>query len=190
MMRCHGSRQRDSDRRGRSVTGALVIGSSALLAACAGRDSGALDEARAAVERARSDQTVAAYAPDKLQEAQGALRQTEVAFNSHAPQAELDHLAYLAEQRAAIAQATAEENAAQAEIEELGKEHDQLLLDSRDREIAALESELRLARPIAGWSSPWATSCSTSTGRSSPRAGTSRSRGSPTRCSRCRTATC
>jgi OOP family OmpA-OmpF porin len=138
----HGSRQRDSSRRGRFLAGAVVIGSAALLAACAGRSTGALDEARAAVDQARNDQTVVVHAPEKLQEAEEALRRTEVAFDSHSSQVEVDHLAYLAEQRAAIARATAEEQEAQTEIEKLAEEHDQLMLDSRDRQIAALEREL------------------------------------------------
>jgi len=148
-MRTHGFWRQDAGRR-RIVAGALVIGAGALLAACAGRDTRALDEARAAVDRARSDQTVVVHAPDKLQEAQQALQRTEVAYDSHAPQTELDHLAYLAKQRAAIAEASAEEQAAQAEIEELGKEHDELLLNSRDREIAALESELQARQTERG----------------------------------------
>ena len=139
------------------MAGTLVIGSGVLLAGCAGRNTGALDEARAAVERARADQTVVVYAPDKLQDAQEALRRTEVAYHSHGPRSS-DHFAYVAEQRAAIAQAIAGENAAQAEIEELGKEHDELLLEVAIARSPRSNPSCRPARPPAGWSSPWATS--------------------------------
>ena len=44
--------------RDRLLVGAILIGAGALLAACAGRDTQSLDEARSAVSEARTDQTV------------------------------------------------------------------------------------------------------------------------------------
>ena len=54
----------------------------------------------------------------------------------------MDHLAYLAEQRAGTAQALADERVALAEIDRLGEERDDLLVESRDRQIRVLETEL------------------------------------------------
>ena len=128
--------------RARLLVGASLIGASALLAACAGRDTRSVDEARSAVAAARTDQTVVTQAPEKLDEAEQALARTESALEARAPQVELDHHAYLAEQRAAIALATADEREALAEIEELGAERDRLMLGAREREIESLEEQL------------------------------------------------
>ena len=81
-------------------------------------------------------------APEKLDEAEQALARAEGALDARAPQVELDHLAYLAEQRAVVALATADEREALAEIEELGAERDQLMLGEREREIESLQEQL------------------------------------------------
>jgi OmpA-OmpF porin, OOP family len=127
-------------RRGAAL--ALVIGSAALLAACAGRSSASLEEARSAVAAARADQEVAAQAPESLSEAEQALDRAESAFGAGADQDEVDHLAYVAERRAGIAQAHADERVALAEMEQLGAERDDLLIEAREREIRVLETEL------------------------------------------------
>jgi outer membrane protein OmpA-like peptidoglycan-associated protein len=121
---------------------ALVIGSAALLGACAGRSSASLEEARSAVAAARADPEVVAQAPEPLAEAERALDRAESAFGAGADQDELDHLAYLAERRAGVAQALAEERVALAELEQLGEERDALLIEGREREIRVLETEL------------------------------------------------
>jgi outer membrane protein OmpA-like peptidoglycan-associated protein len=119
-----------------------VISSAALLAACAGRSSESLEEARSAVAAARANQEVVAQAPEQLAEAEQALDQAESGFRGGADQDEVDHLAYVAEQRAGIAQALAEERVALAELEQLGEEREALLVEAREREIRVLETEL------------------------------------------------
>ena len=120
----------------------VVISSAALLAACAGRSSESMQEARSAVAAARADQEVVAQAPEQLAEAEQALDAAESAFGGGGDQDEVDHLAYVAEQRAGIAQALADERVALAEIEQLGEERDALLVEARDRQIRVLETEL------------------------------------------------
>ena len=127
-------------RRGAALV--VVIGAAALLAACAGRSSASLEEARNAVAAARADQEVVAQAPESLSEAEQALDRAESAFGAGADQDEVDHLAYVAEQRAGIAQALAEERVALADLEQLGEEHEALLIEAREREIRVLETEL------------------------------------------------
>jgi outer membrane protein OmpA-like peptidoglycan-associated protein len=124
------------------LAGVVVIGSAALVAGCAGRSPESLDEARARVAVARADSDIATYALDKLEEAEQSLARTESAFDTAAPQVEVDHLAYLTARRVAIADAMADERAALAEMEELGQEQERLSLDSRDRQIESLESQL------------------------------------------------
>ena len=133
---------RRAKRHRAALAGVLVISSAALLAACAGPSSASLDEARQAVAAARADREVVAQAPEELAEAEQALDQAESAFRDRADQDEVDHLAYLAEQRAGTAQALADERVALAEIDRLGEERDDLLVEFRDRQIRVLETEL------------------------------------------------
>ena len=133
---------RRAKRHPAELAGVLVISSAALLAACAGPSSASLDEARHAVAAARADREVVVQAPEELAEAEQALDQAESAFRDRADQDEIDHLAYLAEQRAGTAQALADERVALAEIDRLGEERDDLLVESRDRQIRVLETEL------------------------------------------------
>jgi len=134
------ARQTDSTRR--RAARVAVIAAVALVAACAGRSSESLEEARRAVDAARSDQEVLARAPEQLQESERALDRAESALRGGADQDQIDHLAYLAQQRAAVAEAVADEQVALAEIEELSGERDAVVLDARDRQIRVLETEL------------------------------------------------
>jgi outer membrane protein OmpA-like peptidoglycan-associated protein len=120
----------------------VVLGTAALVAACAGRSSESLQEARSAVAAARADQQVVTYALAPLQDSERALDRAESALSGGADQDQIDHLAYVAEQRAAIAEAIATERVALAEVEELGEGRDTLMLDARDRQIGMLEREL------------------------------------------------
>lgn len=124
------------------LAGVVVISSTALLAACAGRSTEALEEARRAVAAARADQEVVAQAPEQLAEAEETLEQAESAARGTADQDEVDHLAYLAEQQAGTAQALADERVALAELEQLGEERDALVIEAREREIRTLQTEL------------------------------------------------
>ena len=141
-MRGERAQEHRAQRRRAALAGVVVISSAALLAACAGRSSESLEEARSAVAAARADQEVVAQAPEQLAEAEQSLDQAESAFRGGAAQDEVDHLAYLAEQRAGIAQALAHESVALAEMEQLGEERDALLIEAREREIRVLETEL------------------------------------------------
>ena len=120
-------------RRRCALAGVAVVGSAALLAGCAGRSPESLEEARAVVAAARADSDIVAYAPEKLLETEESLARTETAFDAAAPQVEVDHLAYLTARRAAIAAALADERAALAEIEELGKESAELQVRKTER---------------------------------------------------------
>jgi OOP family OmpA-OmpF porin len=129
-------------RRSAPLAAVVVISSAALVAACAGRSTEALEEARSAVAAARADPEVVAQAPEQLAEAEQALDQAESAARGTADQDEVDHLAYLAQQRAETAQALADERVALAEMEQLGEERDALVIEARERHIDVLETEL------------------------------------------------
>ena len=72
--------------------------------------------AQGAVQSARDDPLVAEYAPVALRDAEQTLVQVEQAQREGLDDDEIDHLAYLAEQKAAIAQAQAIEQRSQKEL--------------------------------------------------------------------------
>jgi hypothetical protein len=99
---------------------ALALLLAAQLAGCvAPADPVALVQARAALEQARSAPRVRALAAAELDRAEVALEHAEAAAKAGAPANRVDHLAYLASQQAALAEAHALDRVAQAEIDML-----------------------------------------------------------------------
>ena len=86
------------------------------LAGCASGPDPEVVRAQAAVQEARDDQTVAEYAPEALRDAEQALVQAEQGQRQGLDDEEVDHLAYVAEQKAAIAQSQAVEQRSQDEL--------------------------------------------------------------------------
>ena len=74
-------------------------------------------QAQGAVQRARDDPLVVEYAPVALRDAEYALLQVEQAQREGLDDEEIDHLAYLAEQKVAIAQAQASEQRSHKELQ-------------------------------------------------------------------------
>jgi outer membrane protein OmpA-like peptidoglycan-associated protein len=72
--------------------------------------------AKAAVQEARDDQAVAEYAPEALRDAEQALVQAEQGQRQGLDDDQVDHLAYVAEQKAAIAKSQAVEQRSQDEL--------------------------------------------------------------------------
>jgi OOP family OmpA-OmpF porin len=83
---------------------------------CATAPDAEVLRAQEAVQRARDDPLVAEYAPVALRDAEQTLVQVEQAQREGLDDEEIDHLAYLAEQKAAIAQAQAIEQRSQKEL--------------------------------------------------------------------------
>ena len=97
----------------------LTLLCAALLAACAapGARPASLMEAYAAVDAARSDRKVRAFAPAGLHEAETALAQAFRAWQAGQPEREVNQLAQLARQRASIARSQAIERRGRNGIE-------------------------------------------------------------------------
>jgi outer membrane protein OmpA-like peptidoglycan-associated protein len=96
---------------------AVIAGSTLLtLAGCASGPDPRLAKAQAAVQAARDDQLILAYAPARLADAEQPLQQAEAAAAEGADEQEVDHLAYLAEQEAAIARFHALEEQSQQQV--------------------------------------------------------------------------
>ena len=114
------------------------------LSGCASGTDPALQDARAAVQAARTDPEVREHAPLPLQEAEEALARAERASEGDdAEREEVEHLAYLTRQRVAIARASATEAQHQAEIAALGDRRGDIVLQARNQEILELQRQLR-----------------------------------------------
>jgi outer membrane protein OmpA-like peptidoglycan-associated protein len=95
---------------------ALVLAGSVAMAGCVSAPDPQVEQARQAVQNARDDRLVQAYAPTSLRQAEQALTEAEHAHAEGEDQQQVDHLAYLAEREAAIAQMRALEEQSQQEI--------------------------------------------------------------------------
>lgn len=130
--------------------GALV--SLGLLGACAALppDDPALVQARAVVGAAQADPQVASLAPRELDAARASLAEAERLAGERSDGAEVEHQAYLAEQRARSARELAQARANEAQIAHAGEERNRVLLESRAEETyRAREAEAALARAEA-----------------------------------------
>jgi OOP family OmpA-OmpF porin len=107
-----------SDRSLLSAAAMAAIAGSTLLAlaGCASAPDPQVARAEAAVQAAREDQLVLAYAPARLREAEQALTEAQAAAAEGADEQEVDHLAYLAEQEAEIAQLQALEQQSEQQV--------------------------------------------------------------------------
>lgn len=112
-----------------------------LFAGCSGplADNPLLEDARADYEAAERDEDIVRFAPVALKEAEEELETSQSLWEAKADKIYVDHYAYLAKQKTAIARETAKLNAAQNEIERAGSERQQVLI-----EVRQLEAELAL----------------------------------------------
>ncbi|QBQ55030.1 OmpA family protein [Nitrosococcus wardiae] len=104
-----------------------------------------LKRAEVAVEQVQTDPSITQYAPVKLDEAEEALQRARVAWEKDKSVEEVDHLAYLAQQRAAIAETAAAEKAAQAEIKDLAQGRQQMLVEVRELEAKQAREQAEMA---------------------------------------------
>lgn len=102
----------------------------------------ALDQARSRLDAVQAQPQTAALAADELKQAREALRVAEAARAGGESLSRVDHLAYLASQRTAIAEETASSRAAQAVTTSAAAERDRLRLAMRTREADAAQGKL------------------------------------------------
>jgi outer membrane protein OmpA-like peptidoglycan-associated protein len=104
----------------------ILFALAAFTAGCAApAGHAALDQASAAVERARGAPRVRALAAAELDRAEMALEQARAAARAGAPRDHVEHLAYIVSQRAALAEARATERVARSELAKLQRRLDQ-----------------------------------------------------------------
>ncbi len=120
----------------------LSVLATAVLAACSSMpaSNASLDQARSDYRGAQADPKTRTMAPAELKQAGDALTRAETSFSRRDEPADVDHLAYLARQRTALAQAAASRKGFEADIAAASTERDQLRLAARTREADAANS--------------------------------------------------
>ena len=119
-----------------------------LLASCASipPDDPKLDQAYSDYNAASHDSAIQQAAPEQLQKASTALAKADELLKKGAPASEVDHYAYLARKRVAIAHQKSEADAIQKKIKQSGAQRDKLMLEAKQEKIARLREQLSLLK--------------------------------------------
>lgn len=133
-----------------SLTG-LALAATLLLGACSSlpADNAALTSARAAFDSAQNNTQTRELAAAELAAAGTALNRANEAFTRRDSVAEVDHLAYLATQRVSVAQQTARQKAADAQLLGAEAERDRARLSARTSEADAAQRQAQLSQQDA-----------------------------------------
>lgn len=123
----------------------------AVLAACAtvAPSNPMLNEARALYQQASNDPSVARSAPLELSRAQASLQRAESALKAGEDVNIVEHYAYLARQRAAVAMQAGEIARSQASVSGARGQRDRILMESRSREAEQQTALAQKARADA-----------------------------------------
>jgi outer membrane protein OmpA-like peptidoglycan-associated protein len=100
-----------------------------------------VENARSEYQQAAQNKEIKQNASVALYEAEQQLQKLNNAIAAGADEAELDHLAYLVQQRVDIAKAVAQRKMAANEIDQLNKERTQILMDQRRAEVRRAEQK-------------------------------------------------
>jgi outer membrane protein OmpA-like peptidoglycan-associated protein len=135
----------------RQVTILIPFAAILILSACGGSpaDNPLLESARDEYQSAESDENIVRFAPVALKEAEEELVRSLDLWEAKADKVYIEHYAYLARQKTAIARETAKLNSAQNEIERAGMERQEVLLDVRRLEADRALEEARRERERA-----------------------------------------
>ncbi|MHB1399581.1 MAG: OmpA family protein [Trichloromonadaceae bacterium] len=129
---------------GVSVVGGLMFGCSPAV-----RENALLEQARSAFAAAQADPDVQKNAPLELQKAKVDLEKAEKSLKEGAEAPEVEHFAYLAKQRTAIAREATKVKLSEQAVEAAGAERSTVLLDARtleaDRAVRLAEAQKREA---------------------------------------------
>lgn len=108
-----------------------------------------LEDARNSYRNAQSDPQVVNLAALELKEAEEALAKANEAWNKGQDEAAVDHLAYVAQRRVAIAQETAEAKRAEATISHADAESAKIRLAARTEEVEKTERTAEVSQQQA-----------------------------------------
>ena len=131
------------------------IGALVILAGCASTPTTTpeLERARDAVAKVASMPDSSTLASAELNAAQETLRKAEEAAREREPDSEVAHLAYVAEQQAAIAEAKMNEAKALQDTESAEAQRNAALLEARERDV--VEAKADAARAQADAAEAW-----------------------------------
>jgi len=107
------------------------------MAGCSATRPDALDEARENLERAQQDPILAKNGEVALYEARQSYARAEHAWDKDRDEREVEHLAYLTNQKIEIAREMAKQKAAEAETQRLAAERERVVVEARTREAEA-----------------------------------------------------
>lgn len=127
----------------------IFVFSTAVLSGCASAPNTALEEARTSYATTERDPQVARLAPAELRQANDALNRADAAMKKDEDAAAVNHLAYLAKQRVAIAQEVANQKAAEENVANAGAERNKILLGVRTEEATAAVARAEAAQAKA-----------------------------------------
>ena len=138
------------NQRKHPIALAATCAAALLLVACGARPPhAALEQARQAVNQAAATPAVAESAALDLKAATDTLARADRVWAQDGDSAETAHLAYLASQRAAIAQTKAQGRAYDEQLRNARAEASQMRLQARTREAEAARAEAQRARQSA-----------------------------------------
>jgi len=115
---------------------AMTLIAAAVLAGCSSMpaNNSVLDQARNDYSNAQANPQVTSLAASELKQASDSLDKANHAWSKDGNSPLVDHLAYVAKQQVAIAQATASQKAAELAVANASAERDRVRLDARTRE--------------------------------------------------------
>jgi len=124
------------------MSGALAV---LLMSGCAPTQNSMLISARENFAKVQSDPDVNKYAPLELQDAKAAMDMAEKNSRDGAETAEVNHLAYLAKQKALLSVEVAAMKIADKRVEDASSQRNKVLLDARTQEadMAGQEAEIQ-----------------------------------------------
>jgi outer membrane protein OmpA-like peptidoglycan-associated protein len=129
----------------RTIVSAALV---AFVAGCATTPmhSDQLDEARAEVEKVSADPLAQQAASTDVEQARNDLQRAETALQQHAPQQDVDHLAYLALRHAQAGEARIAEAHARQQVAQAQDERNRIQLQAREREVQSARSSAATAQ--------------------------------------------
>lgn len=127
----------------------LVIGAALVGCSSVPEQHAVLEEARSIYSAAQSDPDVTKYAAVELQQAGRALESAENAWSKKEDAESVDHLAYLAKQRALIAQDTGKLRTAEMAVASAGTTRDAVRLELRTAEADAAHKQAGVSAAAA-----------------------------------------
>lgn len=114
------------------------------------KSNATLDAAHASYQTAQADANVVKYSPIELKEAGDAINKADGALKEREKPVVIEHLAYLAKQKVAIAQTQAQRKVAEETIKNSTAERDKALLRARTLEADRLRNELNAKQTDRG----------------------------------------